>query len=53
MLLHPAAAGGWLNYLTSIRQLSTLPGDLRELVIMRVAVLNGAPTRPTSMRRSR
>jgi len=44
MLLHsPAVAGGWLNYLTSIRQLSTLPGDLRELVIMRVAVLNGAP----------
>ena len=44
MLLHsPAVAGGWLNYLTSIRQLSTLPGDLRELVIMRVAVINGAP----------
>ena len=44
MLLHsPAVAGGWLNYLTSIRQLSSLPGDLRELVIMRVAVLNGAP----------
>ena len=53
MLLHSPAAGGWLNHLTSIRQLSTLPGDLRELVIMRVAVLNGAPTRPTSMRRSR
>ena len=44
MLLHsPAVAGGWLNYLTSIRQLSTLPGDLRELIIMRVAVINGAP----------
>ena len=44
MLLHsPAVAGGWLNYLTSIRQLSTLPGDLRELVIMRVAQLNHAP----------
>lgn len=44
MLLHsPAVAGGWLNYLTSIRQLSTLPGDLRELVIMRVAAINGAP----------
>ncbi|MCD0502586.1 carboxymuconolactone decarboxylase family protein [Bordetella petrii] len=44
MLLHsPAVAGGWLNYLTSIRQHSTLPGDLRELVIMRVAGLNGAP----------
>lgn len=44
MLLHsPAVAGGWLNYLTSVRQLSTLPGDLRELVIMRVAGINGAP----------
>ncbi|MDQ8031154.1 carboxymuconolactone decarboxylase [Bordetella genomosp. 1] len=44
MLLHsPPVAAGWLNYLTSIRQLSTLPGDLRELVIMRVAALNGAP----------
>lgn len=44
MLLHsPAVAGGWLNYLTSIRQLSTLPGDIRELVIMRVAAINGAP----------
>jgi AhpD family alkylhydroperoxidase len=44
MLLHsPPVAGGWLNFLTSIRQLSSLPGDLRELVIMRVAILNGAP----------
>lgn len=44
MLLHsPPVASGWLNYLTAIRQLSTLPGDLRELLIMRVAVLNGAP----------
>jgi Uncharacterized conserved protein len=44
MLLHsPPVASGWLNYLTAIRQKSTLPGDLRELVIMRVAVLNGAP----------
>jgi AhpD family alkylhydroperoxidase len=44
MLLHsPPVAAGWLNFLTSIRQLSTLPGDLRELVIMRVAAVNGAP----------
>jgi AhpD family alkylhydroperoxidase len=43
MLLHsPPVAAGWLNFLTSIRQLSTLPGDLRELVIMRVAAMNGA-----------
>jgi AhpD family alkylhydroperoxidase len=44
MLLHsPPVASGWLTYLTAIRQLSTLPGALRELVIMRVAALNGAP----------
>lgn len=44
MLLHsPPVAAGWLGYLTAIRQQSSLPGALRELVIMRVAVLNGAP----------
>jgi AhpD family alkylhydroperoxidase len=44
MLLHsPTVASGWLNYLTAIRQQSTLSGALRELVIMRIAILNGAP----------
>ena len=44
MLLHsPAVAEGWLSYLTAIRHRSALPGAIRELVIMRVAVLNGAP----------
>lgn len=44
MLLHsPPIASGWLNYLTAIRQLSTLPGDIREMVIMRIALVNGAP----------
>ncbi|WP_066742457.1 carboxymuconolactone decarboxylase family protein [Cupriavidus sp. D384] len=44
MLLHaPPVAEGWLAYLTAIRQKSSLPGALRELVIMRVAILNGAP----------
>ncbi|MBS0341745.1 MAG: carboxymuconolactone decarboxylase family protein [Proteobacteria bacterium] len=44
MLLHsPAVADGWLAYLTSIRQRSSLDGALRELVIMRVALLNRAP----------
>jgi AhpD family alkylhydroperoxidase len=43
MLLHsPPVAAGWLRYLTAIRQQCTLPGSLRELVIMRVAALNGA-----------
>jgi AhpD family alkylhydroperoxidase len=43
MLLHsPPVAEGWLAYLTAIRQKCALPGDIRELVIMRVAHLNGA-----------
>ncbi len=43
MLLHsPPLAEGWLTYLTAIRQKNSLPGDLRELVIMRVAHINGA-----------
>ena len=44
MLLHsPPLAEGWLGYLTAVRQRLTLDGGLRELVIMRVAHLNGAP----------
>lgn len=44
MLLHsPAVAQGWLNHLTGIRLNSQVPGDLRELIIMRVAILNRAP----------
>ncbi|MBI5276843.1 MAG: carboxymuconolactone decarboxylase family protein [Burkholderiales bacterium] len=44
MLLHsPPVAEGWLKYLTAIRQQCHLPPALRELVIMRVAVVNGAP----------
>jgi AhpD family alkylhydroperoxidase len=44
MLLHsPPVAEGWLAYLTAIRQKSSLAAALRELVIMRVAVLNHAP----------
>jgi AhpD family alkylhydroperoxidase len=44
MLLHSAPlAEGWLTYLTAIRQRLSLSGALRELVIMRVAQLNGAP----------
>jgi AhpD family alkylhydroperoxidase len=44
MLLHsPTLAEGWLGFLTAVRQKLDLPGDLRELVIMRVARLNGAP----------
>jgi alkylhydroperoxidase family enzyme len=44
MLLHsPPLAEGWLYYLTRIRQQLSLAGDLRELVIMQIAHLNGAP----------
>lgn len=43
MLLHsPAVSEGWLAMMTSIRQRSALAGSLRELVIMRIAQLNGA-----------
>ncbi len=44
MLLHsPPLAEGWLGFLTVVRQQLELSGALRELVIMRVAHLNGAP----------
>ncbi|MBK6850201.1 MAG: carboxymuconolactone decarboxylase family protein [Burkholderiales bacterium] len=44
MLLHsPPLAEGWLHFLTAVRHKLDLPGGLRELVIMRVAILNGAP----------
>jgi AhpD family alkylhydroperoxidase len=44
MLLHsPPLAEGWLQYLTAVRQQLDLSGALRELIIMRVALLNGAP----------
>ena len=43
LLQSPPVASGWLNFLTAIRQKSSLPAALRELVIMRVAVINGAP----------
>lgn len=44
MLLHsPPLAEGWLAFFTAVRQQLSLPGALRELVIMRVAQLNRAP----------
>lgn len=43
MLLHsPAFADGWNSLLGAIRGNSTLPADIRELAILRVAALNGA-----------
>jgi alkylhydroperoxidase family enzyme len=44
MLLHsPPLAEGWLGCMTQVRQRLQLDGALRELVIMRIAHLNGAP----------
>lgn len=42
-LLHsPPVASGWSSFLGAIRQQTSLPADIRELCICRVAVLNGA-----------
>lgn len=44
LLLHsPPIASGWESLLTAIRQKCALAPALRELVILRVAVLNEAP----------
>ncbi|MBP6019471.1 MAG: carboxymuconolactone decarboxylase family protein [Burkholderiaceae bacterium] len=43
LLQSPPVASGWLSHLTGIRHNSSLDGSLRELVIMRVALLNRAP----------
>lgn len=43
MLMHsPELTEGWLAYFNAIRFKSTVPGNLRELAIMRVAAVNGA-----------
>lgn len=43
MLMHsPPLAEGWLGFMTQVRQKLSLSGALRELVIMRIAHLNGA-----------
>jgi 4-carboxymuconolactone decarboxylase len=44
MLLHsPPVADGWNEFLGAIRRDTTVPADLREIVVLRVAVLNDAP----------
>jgi len=43
LLLHsPPVAEGWNALLGALRSGTTLPGDVRELVVLRIAVLNGA-----------
>ncbi|MCJ1444127.1 MAG: hypothetical protein MMC23_004628 [Stictis urceolatum] len=42
-LLHaPPIASGWNSFLGAVRTRSTLPADIREIAICRVAALNGA-----------
>jgi 4-carboxymuconolactone decarboxylase len=36
-------AEGWEKLLTAVRKLSSIPPDIRELVILRVAIVNRAP----------
>jgi 4-carboxymuconolactone decarboxylase len=44
MLLHsPPVANGWNELLGAIRGDMSVPADLRELVVLRIAVLNAAP----------
>ena len=42
LLNSPAIAQGWEQLLTAVRNRSSLPADLREMVILRIAVLNRA-----------
>jgi 4-carboxymuconolactone decarboxylase len=42
LLNSPLLAEGWEQFFTVIRQKTSVPARLRELVILRVAVLNGA-----------
>lgn len=43
LLNSPPLAEGWQQLLTAVRNRSSLPADLREMMILRVAVLNRAP----------
>lgn len=43
LLTSPPIAHGWEQMLTAVRKHSSLPEVARELIILRVAILNGAP----------
>jgi 4-carboxymuconolactone decarboxylase len=43
LLNSPHMADGWEEFLSVVRQRNSLPPNLRELIILRVAVLNHAP----------
>jgi 4-carboxymuconolactone decarboxylase len=42
LLNSPAIASGWERMLTAVRNRTDVPADLRELIILRVAILNRA-----------
>jgi 4-carboxymuconolactone decarboxylase len=42
LLNSPLLASGWEQFLTILRQKTSVPPRLRELVVLRIAVLNGA-----------
>src|SRR5690554_5661950 len=42
LLNSPPIASGWEKMLTAVRNLTLVPADLRELIILRVAVINRA-----------
>src|SRR4051812_7982848 len=42
LLNSPPVAAGWLHFLTALRKHTVVPSIYRELVILHVAVLNGA-----------
>ena len=43
LLQSPPIAAGWLHFLTAVRREGILDGRYRELVILRVALINHAP----------
>lgn len=43
LLNSPPIAHGWEQMLSAVRNRNTLPADVRELIILRVAILNRAP----------
>ena len=43
LLNSPETTQGWEDFFSKVRQRSSLPSDLRELIILRVSVLNHAP----------
>ncbi|MEK9802962.1 MAG: carboxymuconolactone decarboxylase family protein [Curvibacter sp.] len=43
LLNSPPIAHGWEQMLSAVRNRNSLPASLREMLILRVAVLNGAP----------